>query len=306
MRTPFNQRATEMGLESQEYKLLYKYSDRYGEVVYRQLTTCGSDDPEVHETDALPVPIIAIYTKPPVVGLGYQYCGYVSEFYQFIGNDVLNQQIRDAIHAVGMPITIENVVLASDLTRMRNEIIIQSSKHVANAGDILPVMIVNNSYNGTRAATVAFGISMQYNRERLVFSFDLGEMRQVHIVNSNTEMSSVVSSYMEVFSGNILNMVTESFQSQLTDDQMLATLDLIEGIGKKKRVEISKLLQQVNPVPEGEEPPLPSAWQMFLAIVRYSSFEPNLNMKKMLENIAESVLVIPARMYGVLERLQSS
>jgi len=62
----------------------------------------------------------------------------------------------------------------------------------------------------------------------------------------------------------------------------------------------------MNQTPEGEEVQLPSAWHMFLAIVRYSSFEPNINIKRMLENAAESVLVIPTRMYGVLERLQSS
>jgi hypothetical protein len=307
MRTTFNERAVEMGLESVEEKGLYRYSDRYGEVVYRQLSTLRSDIPGIqdHETDDRTIPLIGIFTKPPT-SLGYQYCGYVSNLYQFIGNDILNQQIRNAIQEVGMPILVENSILSYDLTRMRNEIIIQSGQTVPEAGDILPVMIVNNSYNGTKAATVAFGISTYVRRERVIFSFDLGEMRQVHIVNANTEMSSVISSYMEVFTGNIIDLVQQNFRSRLTEDQMLGTLDVLERIGKKKRKEISKFLQEMNPAQEGEDPPLPSAWLMFLAIVRYSSFEPNLNTKRMLENAAESVLVIPVRMYEVLERLQSS
>lgn len=306
MRTTFNERAVEMGLDViNEYKGSYSYSDRYGEVVYRQLSTIGSDDVEIHETDAMPVPLIGIFTKPPE-SFGYMYCGYVSNLYQFIGNDILNQQIRNAIQQVGMPILVENTITSYDCTRMRNEIIIQSGQNVPEAGDILPVMIVNNSYNGTKAASVAFGISTYVRRERVIFSFGLGEMRQVHIVNANTEMSSVISSYMEVFTGNITDLVQQNFRSRLNEDDMLGTLDLIEKVGKRRREEISKLLQELNPAPEGEDPPLPSAWQMFLAIVRYSSFEPNLNIKRMLENAAESVLVIPARMYDVLERLPSS
>jgi len=304
LRTPFRERSDEMGFEpAAAYKGLYKYSDRYGEVIYRQLCTVVTDS--MDETDGQVIPLLGIFTKPPE-NLGYKYCGYVSDFYQFIGNDVLNQQIRQAIQEVGMPILTENTIMAYDLTRMRNEIIIQSSQHVPAAGDILPVMIVNNSYNGTKAASVAFGIASHINNNHAVFSFSLGEMRQVHIVNSSTEMSSVVSSYMEVFTEHITDMITESFQSQLTEQQMFATLDVIESLGKQRRKDVSRFLQELNPSSEGETIPLPSAWQMFLAIVRYSSFEPNLNMKRMLENAAESVLVIPTRMYEVLERLYTS
>ena len=306
MRTPFNERASQMGLNNNPNKLLFTYSDQYGEVVYRQLITgqdtiSGSD---LHETDGLATPILAIYTRSDSQ-LGYKYCGYVSDFYQFIGNDVLNQQIRQAIQEVGVPILTENTIMAHDLTKMRNEIIIQSSRNIPEVGDIMPVMIIQNSYNGTKAATISFGISTYHNNNRLVFSFSLGEIRQVHIVNSSTEMSSVISSYMEVFTEHITDMITNNFRSQLTAEQMFATLDVIESLGKQRRKDVSKFLQELNPCSEGETPPLPSAFIMFLAIVRYSSFEPNLNMKKMLENVAENVLVIPTRMYDVLEKLHT-
>jgi hypothetical protein len=293
-----------MGLEVNDEKGLFRYSDRFGEVVYRQLSTIGTDGIDVHETDAQIVPLIAIYTKP-ANSVGFSYCRYVSDIYQFIGNEVLNQQIIDEIRKVGITILTQNAILSYDLTRMRNEMIIQNGQNIPEVGDVLPVMIVNNSYNGTKAATVAFGISTYINNNRVVFSFSLGEMRQVHIVNSDTQMSSAISSYMEVFSSNITELISNNFNSQLTTEQMLGTLDLIEKVGKKRREEISTLLKELNPVAEGEEPPLPSAWQMFLAIVRYSSLEPNLNAKRLLENAAESVLVIPARMYEVLERLQT-
>lgn len=304
MRTPFSERAIEMGLEPQEHKGLYQYTDRYSQVVYRQLLTESSDP--AHETDGLQTSIIALYSKPVDSQEDYLYCGIVSDSYQFMGNDVLNQRIRSAVQEVGMPILTENTIFSYDLTRMRNELIIQSSQEVANHGDILPVMIIQNSYNGTKAASLSFGIATYINSERVTFGFSLGEMRQVHIVNSNTEMTSAVASYMQVFSGSILEMITNSFNSTLTEEQMLGTLDVIEKIGTRRRKKISSILAEMSSVNEDGEAVLPSAWQMFLSIVRYSSFEPNLNTKRMLENAAESVLVIPARMYEVLERLQES
>jgi hypothetical protein len=153
---------------------------------------------------------------------------------------------------------------------------------------------------------VTFGITTRVNNERVVFAFGLGSMRQVHIVNASTQMASAISEYMEVFSSDIANMVSGSFESRITEEQMLGTLDLIEKIGKKRREEVSKFLADMNPpAVEGQEPPLPSAWQMFLAIVRYSSLEENLNAKRLMENAAESVLVIPQRMFQVLDRLQT-
>ena len=140
------------------------------------------------------------------------------------------QRVRASVLAVGMPIMTEGAIMSWDHTRMRNEIIIQSSETHPQAGDILPVMIVNNSYNGTRAATVAFGIALEYNNDRTIFAFSLGEMRQVHIQNSGTEMSSAVNSYMQVFSQDITDMITGSFNTTITEDEMLAVLDLIDDL----------------------------------------------------------------------------
>lgn len=301
--TPFRERAEAMGLTINDAAGLYKYSDRYGEIIYRQAVTKEGDG---HETDGLLLPLLAIFTKPQEAE-NYIYCGRVSDVYKFIGNDVLNQRIRDAIQEVGMPIIQENEIQNIFLTRLRTEIVIRSSQNVAQVGDIFPVMIIDNSYNGTKAATVSFGISTLYAGDRIIFGFSLGEMRQVHMETSRTAISSTVSSYMEVFTENMADMIASSFQSRVTEDQMLSVLDVIEGFGKKRREKISAILTEMQPpIEEGFVPPLPSAWQLFLAIVRYSSIEPNLNVKRLLENAAESVLVIPPRMYEVLERLQSS
>lgn len=305
MTEPFAQRAQDMGLDTTlAYKGLLKYADRYSEVVYRQLTSISHpEDPDEHSTDGIIVPIIGIFTKAPDE-TDYKYVGYVSDLYKFIGNEILNQRIRDSILAVGMPIVTENTILTYDYTRMRNEIIIQSGQQVRNVGDVLPVMIVHNSYNGTRAASIAFGIATQYNQQRIIFAFRLGEIRQVHVASSTTNISSAINEYIGVFNENITDMISSSFTSQLSENDMLGVLDVIEeGFGKKRREAVSALLDEIQGQSENQ---LPTAWQMFLAIVRYSSFESNLNVKRLMENAAESVLVIPPRMLEVLERLQSS
>jgi hypothetical protein len=179
---------------------------------------------------------------------------------------------------------------------MRNEIIIQSSVASPIAGDILPVMIISNSYNGTKRASLSFGLATAHDlTDYVTFAFQLGEINMIHIESSDTNMTTAVSDYVQTFRENISMMITHSFNKQLTEEEMLATLDLVEGIGKRRREIISENL-----------PSTVTAWGMFLAIVKYSSFEANLNAKKMLENIAESVLVIPGRMYDVIDRLNQS
>jgi hypothetical protein len=311
-REAFDQRAQAMGLTPVAYKGLYEYSDRFGQIVYRNLATmvnaAAASSDEVHPTDGYISNLMGVFTKGPD-DVDYQYCGYVSTIYQFIGNETLNENVRDAINSVGVPILEENPILWKDLTHMRNEIIIRNGQSVPQVGDVLPVVIVNNSYDGTKAASLSFGIAMnQPSVGRTVFGFSLGELKQIHIAGSNTRLSSAVSGYMQVFAQDITSMITESFSSTLTEDHMLASLDIIEEIGgKRRREKIASLLTELNPPQEEDAPPpLPSAWQIFLAITRYSSLEPNLNIRRMLENAAESVLVIPERMYGVLKQLQSS
>jgi hypothetical protein len=77
-------------------------------------------------------------------------------------------------------------------------------------------------------------------------------------------------------------------------------LDLIEELGGRRRKNSIVDNMRSQGIEAGT---LPSAWQMFVAIIRYTTIEPNLNMKKLLENAAERVLVIPVRMQEVLERL---
>jgi hypothetical protein len=288
----FITRANEMGLDiSKAYKGMFSYEDSFGKVVYRQLFT-KSEPGNPDETDNVEFPYLAVYTKQPDQEK-YIYAGYVSYLYKFVGNENLINPIRQSIRATGKPILREVSIFSEDRARLRHEMLIQSSVASPEVGDVVPVMIVSNSYNGTRAATMSFGIATTGKYGFMTFAFNLGEMRMVHIASSRTTMTTAVSEYVEVFSESILDLIQHSLNKKLSEEEMLSTLDLIEGIGKRRREIISKSL-----------PETVTGWGMFLSIVKYSSFEANLNIKRMLENIAQSVLVIPAKMFDVLKKLE--
>jgi len=302
----FEERASAMGLECNDEKGIYRYVDIHGRIMYRTIQTTLIPPANItpHETDGFVIPYLSLFTKRNGDDTHWNYCGIVSQIYKFVGNEVLNEQVRQSILRTGLPIIRENTIISYDLTRMRNEIVIQNGVNSLQYGDILPVMIVNNSYNGSKSQSIQFGLSMNYNEEVLSFAFKFGEMKQVHIDGASTTLSSDVGEYMEVFTGNILDMINASFNHTLTEDELFLTLDVVGEIGKKRREGVSKLLTELAPeVPDGATPPLPTAWKVFLAITRYSSFEPNLNAKSLLENAAESVLVIPVRMMDVLEKI---
>ena len=312
----FNERAVSMNLDiTGAYKGLYSYTDRFGEVVYRQLFTNYEnehDETEVnnHLTDNVDVPKLAVFTKKPNPvenpDIDYEYVGVVSNLYSFVGNDILVQRIKESIENTGTPILEENNILNYKLTSLRSEIIIRSSQNHVVTGDVLPVIIINNSYDGTKAASISFGLSMHHNNQRLIFAFKLGELKQIHIDNSNTSIEAPIETYLETFSSNIGTMITDSFNNQLTEEEMLTSLDVIEDISKNRKKSITSLLKEMLPdIVEGEPIPLPSSWQVFLAIVRYSSFENNLNVKRLLENAAQSALIIPGQMLDVFKRLAS-
>jgi len=306
MTDPFKDRAEGMGLDiSMAYKGLYRYVDRYSEVVYRQFTTgMVFDDPNgQHETDGVEIPYLGVFIQPADT-VGFTYCGHVSNYYRFLGNDVLNQSIRDALSTIEQPIFSEVTNFSPRQERMRNEITIQSPISSQQAGDIYPLVVTHNGYNGTRAAAISFGLGTTgLSSGFFHFTFSLGQMRMVHIASMSTSLNVPINDYLNVFRETITETIERSFSTQLTEEDFLKALELIEEIGGKRRSAsiLSNLRSEVS-----SEDRMPSAWQMFVAIARYTTLEPNLNMKKMLENMAESVLIIPTRMQEVLARLEQN
>jgi len=266
----FRERAAQMGLDiTGANKGLFSYRDLHSEVVYRQLE-CGRPvsltDPH-HPTDGMVLPVLAVFTK--AIGLeNYIHVGRVSDDYQFVGNENIARAIKQSIADSSIGIFMEHPYLTFDAARFRDDIVLASTVQVPEVGDILPCVIVQNGYNGTKAASVSYGISFVHNTVRLTYGFKFGEMRMIHLASADTSVRESVTRYVATFQENITDVVRTSFATRLTEEQMFATLDVLESIGKKKTDDIKAILHEMmEGTPEGT---LPSSWQSLPGV----SFSP--------------------------------
>jgi hypothetical protein len=86
---------------------------------------------------------------------------------------------------------------------------------------------------------------------------------------------------------------------------MMKVLDMIEKLsGKKRREAITAAI--VEDQGDGIENWSMNSWQLFHSITRFSTLENNLNAKRILEDIAERVLIVPAQMSEAVVALQES
>lgn len=288
----FANRAQTMGLLVEENEC-FKYEDSIGGVIYKHLKT----------KDNIDIPLYGIFTKPPVVNTEYSYVGYVSDSYQFEGNEIMNQRIRESISEIKIPIFREYVYLNPLRTRMTNEILIQNPTTIPEVGNIYPQISVKNTYDGSGAREFLFGFTLLEDSNERLFGFGfkqkLQKMRQVHNINAKTIFSTPIGNYVEFFSKNILTIVEENFKTPITEEQLLRTFDMIETVGKKRRIDVSNYIEEITKETNGSV----NAWSLFLSITYFSTLEKNVNIKTLLEDIAERVLVIPVEIQNVLETL---
>jgi len=293
----FEDQYEEMGLDRKADGTFY-YADRYGEVVYKQLITKGDSG----ILDGEELPYFALYTKGIGPNDSFIYNGNLSNNYQFIGNDVINEQIRESISENGNAILQETPLFNNTKTRMYNQIVIQNETNIPQAGDVYPMIAVKNSYNGSLSASISFGLHLRSDENLSDFSFSMGEMKQIHLQNIDTKLRSSVGNYINSFSENITTLIRDNFNNLLTEEEVLGVLDLVEAVGKKRKEVISDVLSNlVGSDQTGIQSWGTSAFNIFLAITKYSTREKNLNAKKMLENVAERVLIVPPQLLSLLE-----
>jgi len=292
----FRDRALDMGLSVHSVGV-YQYTDRYSSIMYQEVKT-------VTDTQ---VPLLAIFTRPiPRENeevQQWEYVGYVSDGYQFVGNEAVLQPIRQSIAEVGQPIFNEFTFLSDQYTVLLNEILIRNVTNHPQAGDIYPNFIVTNSYNGSRAALVSFGICLNesQNNPRIGFGFrqKIGQMRQVHYEHSRSRMTTAVGAYVDIFSQNIVTLIERNLERRVSEEDMLKVLDAIEKVGgKRRRNSISTYLEEVNADNI-------TSWNLFHAICRFSSIEKNLNARILMEDVAESVLTVPSQMINAVAALEA-
>ena len=275
----------------------FQYDDEIGSVQYKHLQS----------KDLTDVPLYAIFTKPPVENTEFSYSGYVSDLYQFEGNEVMNQKIRQSISEVGTPIFREYIYLNQpQRTRMSNEILIQNVTNIPQVGDVYPQIVVKNTYDGSGAREFLFGFSVLENTNTRVFGFGfknkIGNVRQVHNMHARTSFSTPIGQYVEIFSNNIMEIIDTNFNTEITEEHLLTVFDMLEKVGKKRRNDVSAYITEITKETNNRV----NAWTLFLAITFFSTVEKNVNIKSLLEDIAEKVLVIPVGIQSVLKTLNQS
>lgn len=270
----------------------YAYSDQYSSVVYEKLKTCDTDEE---------VPLLSVWTSNlPTEKHLFQ--GIVSLLYNFMGNDIVNTRVRESVSELKTPIFREYTTLNNPrYTFMHTDILIQNENNIPEIGDVYPHVTVRNSYNGGSGVEVSFGISLlQDNNMRNAFSFRkrLSSFKQIHSQNAKTTLTNVVGDYVDVVSTNILDFIKTNFETPVSEEALLSTLDMVEALGQRRRTAVSDVIQKIT---EGKS--FVSCWDLFLAITRFSTVEKNLNAKVILEDIVERTLVIPVRMMEMMKEI---
>jgi len=293
--TNFAAKYAEMGLTNLGDES-YFYSDTYSEIKYNRLITKNKN----HDSS-----VFAIMTRNPTVPVdeadpleGFKFTGYVSSSYQFVGNEALVASVRDSVIGANQTVFREYPILGAGLTTFMTELVLENPNSVDEIGIIKPQVNISNSYNGTAKAKVSFGFSVfdgDDNRSGFSFYNKLVNMDQIHIQNSNAMMSGPIGDFVTMLSDNIVNLVTSNFQNALDDDATGEVVELIEkaGLGKTRTTELKEHITALDGV---------TSWNIFHILTRYSTLEKNFNAKKILQNVAESVLVVPAEIMGVVEQ----
>jgi len=284
----FEDRFVDMGLNQRPVGV-YTYEDRFGKVQYKKLQTV---DGEV-------IPYLGIFTLPASDAFETPiFIGTISELYQFVGHEVVNEKIREMVSEAATAIFSEETQMSPDIAEMMNSIIIRNAKTIPAWGDISPQLVVVNSYNGHKAVTVSFGFSMSSARQRygIALRNKLGTLRQVHLLSSKSKLVSAVSQFVQIFNDNIIGTIEANFNNVVSEEDFLGILDMIEEISKKKREAISSYISDsvgtsIN------------SWNLFNVLCKFSTMEKHINTRVLIENIAEKVLILPVEFSQMMQKI---
>jgi len=283
----------EMGL-IQEAPNTFGYKDQYSSVRYEKLKTCDNN---------IEIPALSIWTMGPGEADLFKFQGIVSMLYNFIGNENSNNIVRESIKEIKTPIFREYTAMnVPRYTTMHNDILIQNQNNITEIGDVYPHVTIRNSYNGKSGIEISFGLTVLQAgstiRNSLSFRHIMNSFKQIHSQNAKTKFTSAVGGFVEIVASNILDFVKKNFETPVSKDSLLATLDMVEKIGERRRKCISDVITEIT-----KNRPFVSCWDLFIAITTYSTIEKNLNARVLLEDIVESTMVVPIKMMEMLKKI---
>lgn len=282
----FEERAHNMSLVERTSGC-FNYTDRFSSVEYKILYTADNQR----------IPRISVHTGRNQNELFYR--GTLSDGYKFKGNEELISQIQESVSQTSIPIFKESYLLNNDYCKLSYGIVIENRENFDEVGNIRPLLNIYNSYDGSMASLIVFGLHILDEKGREFncgFSKTFGTIREVHLENSPTTISPMIGEFVQTFSENIGEMVGQNFNT-LDDQTVFDTLELIENIGgKNRRKSISGVIEEIN-----ERRNRLTNWDIFKAITLYTTNEKNLNVKR-LENILERLFNIPSEMLELAKK----
>lgn len=292
----FVNNAEGMGLKERNDLEGYYYTDRFSSVLYTELFT----------KNKVKIPLIGVFTGESDENTieNFNFVSVVSNRYNFIGNEIILEKIKQ-------PIIKENTIfkekynLYAKNSIFYGDISVNNKKNISSVGDLYPQLTFTNSYTAKSAVNIYFGFTIIEGEKHSSFYFSkqkMGRIRQIHNINSKTELTSAFGNYVSKFDQGISQMVDMNMNKVLSKDNIHSTLNFLERLGKKrKKMIVSNLFGDV----EDTDVLNITVWDLFYTIIRFTSQEKNLNIKLFLEDVVESFLVVPTELLNVIEASQN-
>jgi len=273
------------------------YKDKFSKVAYRHLKTFETIDDKEDYLRAFQVPHLAVFTTGPEdQDFNYRFCGIISRIYQFLGNEDYVNEVKESLSSGQAKITEEYFMMNSFRTKFRYSASISNSISTT-IGDVLPTIVLKNSYDASWARIMQFGLKMADT----LFAFNMGKFRQVHVSGASTRLVSDVDKYVSKFEEGITELIDTCSKTKISNEKLMSVLELLEEMGKRRHSKIVEILNRTKEEKNIPNDELPDIWTVFTAFVNYNKVERNLNAIDMIEDVAQSVLIIPTKLMEVFQ-----
>lgn len=277
--------ANELGFTNPHSGVFY-YTDSTGSVSYRKVNTDYGDRLEC----------LAVFTGAPESDLDEQdFISFVSKHYKFEGNDRIRESIISSLNEGNIQLKEERIYMGDKYSFMSSEYVLGNPKTTPQQDDIYPMITIMNSYDGKYAKSMIFGLSIYKNSDYYSIRFSnthrFGKFRQIHSRGARTFAISTVASYVDQFNESMDSIIDSSVNKRYTSDEITNTIAMLEDFGKRRSSKMSEEIQDLL-----REKGSLTTWDMFILIAKYASQVKSINIKNMMENLAETILFMPVEM----------
>jgi len=272
----------------------YYYSDRFGKVLFKTVETKGTEG--LYFSRKI-LPFFAIFTGPPDDDRNgdFYFIGEASKHYRFVGNEKLINDTLEMLDVSNLNVQVQTQEIDYKYSTLFYNIALSNPSNIAEIGDVFPVLTIKNSYNKTIKESISYGFGM-YNEGRF-YSYTssklFGQFSRRHMNNSLTREKNFILDGVEKLVDDIPFVCSEMANFTVNQDEIIAIIETVEALGKKRHEALVSLVQSFN---ENNI----SVWKIFIAILKFISVEKNFNARRVLENIAEKIIILPTKISNAI------